>query len=89
MQLGTVQGAAREIPLCNCQAWCRLVRLAAGRTKMSLLSSPMLPKRYVRPSQRISSKATPETKDECPWHRAITLCSHGEKMVTRSSCPPV
>ena len=56
---------------------------------MSLLSSPTLPKRYVLPSQRASSNATAETKDEWPWQRAMTRCSHGEKMFTRSSCPPV
>jgi hypothetical protein len=58
-------------------------------TRISLLSSPTLPKRYVRPSQRRSSKASPDKKDECPWQRAMTRCSHGEKMFTKSSWPPV
>lgn len=35
-------------------------------TRMSLLSSPTLPKRYVLPSLRSSSNAIAETKDECP-----------------------
>jgi hypothetical protein len=58
-------------------------------TRINLLSSPTLPKRYVRPSQRRSSKASADKKDECPWQRAMTRCSHGEKMFTKSSWPPV
>lgn len=69
------------VPTCNFGRWraplekshCRSdecmrsgVRSRCERTRMSLLSSPMLPKRYVRPSHRTSSKATPHTKDECP-----------------------
>jgi hypothetical protein len=64
-------------------------RQSWGLTKMSLLSSPTLPNLYVLPSHRSSSKATAETKEEWPWHRATTLCSHGEMSVRRSSCPPV
>ncbi len=66
MQLGTMQGTAGEIPLRARQGVQPICKAGVGRTKMSLLSSPMLAKRYVRPSQRISSKATPDTKDECP-----------------------
>jgi hypothetical protein len=56
-----------------------------GFTRTNLLSSPTLPNRYVRPSHLRSSKATAETKEECPWHRAITRCSQGEKIVNKSS----
>ena len=98
LQLRAVEHAAGEVPLVGGRG---RERAAAGgdeeegggrggiRTRMSLLSSPTLPKRYVLPSQRASSNATAETKDEWPWQRAMTRCSHGEKMFTRSSCPPV
>lgn len=36
------------------------------QTNMSLLSSPTLPNRYVRPSHRSSSNDTAETNDEWP-----------------------
>ncbi len=65
------------------------ISISIWLTSSNLLSSPTLPNRYVRPSHCTSSKAMEETNDECPWHRAITRCSHGEMIVIRSSCPPV
>ena len=55
----------------------------------SLQSSPTLPKRYVRSSQRHGSNATPVTHDWWPSQRATIVLSENDQMLTRSSWPPV
>lgn len=89
LKFRSVESSAWEIPLDSCVVSMGSSRLRRLQTSISLLSSPTLLKRYVRPSQRRSSKAKAETNEEWPWHRATTRCSHGENMVNRSSCPPV
>ena len=65
LELWPMQSAAREVPLVElCEH--REVIPVTELTNISLLSSPILPNRYVLPSQRMSSKETAETNEECP-----------------------
>jgi hypothetical protein len=80
--------STREIPLRCVRVTSASIREGTVKEKHVLRESFVIlshttkaAKRYVRPSRRRSSKASADKKDECPWQRAMTRCSHGRENV--------
>lgn len=66
---------------------------SAGTAKKYLLQQSIITlsngTKAIRPLIAQVVKTSPDEKEGCPWQRAMTRCSHSEKMFIKSSRPPV